>query len=200
MIETTLESRKAVAADRSVATTTLSRAFSDDPVFEWAVPDGARRARLLADFFAVFVDAYARHDETYVVGGALGVALWAPPGVAPVAPDDEEAFGESLATILGPDAERSAEITALLEGSHPQTPCWYLQFLAVDPARQGQGLGSALLGPMLGRCDRDGVPAYLEATSPRNRALYERQGFVVVDELTLTDGPSLWTMWREPVS
>jgi hypothetical protein len=48
--------------------------------------------------------------------------------------------------------------------------------------------------------DRRGEPAYLEATSPRNRALYERHGFEVVDELRTGDCPPLWGMWRKPNS
>jgi hypothetical protein len=43
------------------------------------------------------------------------------------------------------------------------------------------------------------VPAYLEASTPRNRALYERHGFTVTEEFVLGKGsPPLWRMWREP--
>ncbi|MGB0096249.1 MAG: GNAT family N-acetyltransferase, partial [Solirubrobacteraceae bacterium] len=62
-----------------------------------------------------------------------------------------------------------------------------------------QGIGSALMKPMLDRCDRDGMPAYLEATSERNRRLYLRHGFDVTGEIRLPDGPSMWPMWREPI-
>ena len=52
---------------------------------------------------------------------------------------------------------------------------------------------------MLQRADADGLPAYHEATSPRNRALYERHGYVNQGELVLPDGgPTLWRMWRDP--
>jgi RimJ/RimL family protein N-acetyltransferase len=61
---------------------------------------------------------------------------------------------------------------------HPQEPHWYLPLLGVDPMKQGRGYGSALLVHALERCDRDRLPAYLEASSPRNKALYERHGFV----------------------
>jgi hypothetical protein len=33
------------------------------------------------------------------------------------------------------------------------------------------------MGPVLERCDREGVRAYLDAASERNRRLYERHGF-----------------------
>ena len=76
--------------------------------------------------------------------------------------------------------------------------CYYLNLLGVDPAHHGRGFGSALLAATLRRCDAESSPAYLEATSPRNRRLYARHGFEVVGEIALLDGPSLWRMWREP--
>ncbi len=45
-----------------------------------------------------------------------------------------------------------------------------------------------------------GMPAYHEATSPRNRGLYERHGYVTQGEFTLPDGPTLWRMsQRAPI-
>ena len=49
--------------------------------------------------------------------------------------------------------------------------------MGVEPASQGRRLGSTLLQHNLDKCDRDGLPAYLEATSPRSRNLYARHGF-----------------------
>ncbi len=62
----------------------------------------------------------------------------------------------------------------------------------------GRGFGSSLMAPVLERCDRDGVPAYLEATSERNKQLYLRHSFEVTDEVPLPDGPTMWPMWRSP--
>lgn len=42
------------------------------------------------------------------------------------------------------------------------------------------------------------MTAYLEATSPLNRRLYERHGFEVTGEIQLPNGPAMWPMWREP--
>jgi hypothetical protein len=42
--------------------------------------------------------------------------------------------------------------------------------------------------------------AYLEATSPRNRAFYERNGFEVIEQCTYARGAiTTWRMWREPI-
>ncbi len=78
-------------------------------------------------------------------------------------------------------------------------PHYYLQFLAVLPALQSRGIGSALLRHGLERSDAEGTPVYFESTSPRNRALYERHGFVCQRVFTLPDGgPELSCMWRDP--
>lgn len=51
--------------------------------------------------------------------------------------------------------------------------------------------------PMLERCDRDGVPAYLETALARNLPLYERLGFTVVAEMRLEEADvSGWLMLR----
>jgi hypothetical protein len=53
--------------------------------------------------------------------------------------------------------------------------------------------------PVLDRCDSDGLPAYLEASSERSAALYERLGFVHLGVLELPDGgPPMWPMRRPP--
>ena len=76
---------------------------------------------------------------------------------------------------------------------------FYLQGLGTDPDRQGEGLGSAVMQPVLERCDADGLPAYLESTKERNVGFYEQHGFEVVGkEQIASDGPMLWLMWREP--
>jgi len=76
---------------------------------------------------------------------------------------------------------------------------FYLQGLGVDPPRQGEGLGSAVMQPVLGRCDAERMPAYLETTKERNVGFYEQHGFVVVGQTRLPlEGPPMWFMAREP--
>jgi RimJ/RimL family protein N-acetyltransferase len=71
--------------------------------------------------------------------------------------------------------------------------------IAISKEVQGQGVGTALINSVLDRCDREGLPAYLEASSERSRALYERLGFTFTGTtIDLPDGPHMWSMWREP--
>ena len=78
---------------------------------------------------------------------------------------------------------------------------FYLSALGVEPERQGEGVGTALMQPVLQRADRDERACYLETATGRNVLLYERQGFEVVEELTLpgTDVHG-WLMRRLPRS
>lgn len=198
MSATTLPVARATDADRETLGEVLARAFHDDPVFEWLVPDPAARGRRLPAVFAAFADVFLSHDETYLAGRGAGAALWAPAGRQPVPDDRAEALGEQLAVALGDDAERAAQLGELLEEHHPEQPCFHLQFVGVVPEHRRRGLGSRMLEVVLQRCDATGTPAHLEATSVDNRRLYQRHGFEVVDELVLPDGPALWPMWREP--
>ena len=58
-----------------------------------------------------------------------------------------------------------------VERRHPHEPHYYLSMLGVDPPAQRHGMGSALLGPMLARCDEEGVGAYLETGDGAQRLL-----------------------------
>ena len=82
---------------------------------------------------------------------------------------------------------------------HPREKHFYLQFLGVDPDHQGRGLGTALMRPVLERCDREGCGAYLENSNAVNTPYYKRMGFKVTGLIDMGNGaPALWPMWREP--
>jgi ribosomal protein S18 acetylase RimI-like enzyme len=86
-----------------------------------------------------------------------------------------------------------------MEKVHPHEPHMYLPAVGIAPEWQGRGFGAALLRPVLERCDRQRLPAYLESSNPRNLVLYERHGFETIEELSVAkDAPPLWRMWRSP--
>jgi len=193
--------RKAVPEDLSQISTALSRAFLDDPVMSWAIPDEQRRQRILPDFFSLYTEVFLRHDESYTTREeVIGAALWAPPGRLPVSGEDAEDFGRRMEEMAGVDAPRFLEVGKLVDDYHPHGSYHYLQFLGVAPGRQGQGIGAALMAPVLERCDREGMRAYLEATSERSKQLYERHGFEAEAAFAPPGGPPLWPMWRQPAS
>jgi GNAT superfamily N-acetyltransferase len=191
--------RRTALSDLPTLGYVLGVAFHDDPVLSWVVPDDAARRVRLPAILELLAARFQRHGENRVNEAGTGAAVWAPPGAA-FEPEEDARFEAALVVAAGADLERLGQIVALLDEHHPAEPHYYLALMGVIPDRQGSGIGGALLRAVLGSADRQGLPAYLEATSARSRALYERHGFATVAELRTADCPPLWAMWRAPSS
>jgi ribosomal protein S18 acetylase RimI-like enzyme len=182
----------------------LAGAFHDDPVFSWVLRHDPQRLEILRRGFAMFLRRiWLAHEHTYTTAGSAGVAAWEPPGTWKLGVGEQLRLLPAMLAIFRRHSPRVLRSLTVLEGGHPaepeHPPHYYLAFLGVSPPWQGRGLGSALLEPVLAQCDAERVPAYLEASTARNRALYERHGFDVLEEFTLGRGaPPQWRMWRAP--
>jgi len=187
--------RTAKISDRDPVINVIVRAFSADPVARWFYPDSQRYAK----FFPKFVDAFAgaafESGSADCVDDYVGAALWLSAEIHP----DETALCTLLQnTIAEPDQADAFALLEKLEKNHPAEPHWYLPMIGVDPARQGNGYGSALLNHALERCDRQDKLAYLESSSPKNISLYERHGFESVGTIQVGTSPTLFPMLRKP--
>lgn len=180
---------------RQPAIRILTLAFADDPIIRWIWPDAERFLQHYPEAAALLGEGAFAAGTADRAPGDTGAALWVPPNT----PDDPEAAADLLARSVDP--KRHDEVFGFLgqtQEHHPTEPHWYLPFIGVDPHHQGRGVGSGLLRSALARVDAGGLGAYLEASSERNRALYERHGFVVRAEIRSATSPPLWPMWREP--
>jgi ribosomal protein S18 acetylase RimI-like enzyme len=195
--------RKATGADVPAIVRTLTRAFHDDPVMSFIFPDASKRPAILEAFFDVSARrVYLGKGETYVCEDGSAAALWAPPGKWKVSTLEIGRNGPRFARVMGRRLVFGLRAMNMVERKHPHDPPhYYLAILGTDPDHQGRGLGSALLDDLLTRADGEGVPSYLEASSERNRELYRRHGFEVVQEVPIPGGgPPIWRMWRHAVS
>jgi GNAT superfamily N-acetyltransferase len=192
--------RQLEAAERRQVVEALARAFYDDPVLQWFYPRDDRRLSQLEGLFGYFGEKlWFDHDATYTTPGVLGAAIWVPPDEWRVGMLDQLLMLPGMVAATGlRELPRGLRGFNLMESRHPHEAHWYLPVVGVDPPAQGKGLGTALLQPILRRCDEEGTPAYLEATTARSRVCYERSGFEVTGELVLPDGPTMWLMWRAP--
>jgi GNAT superfamily N-acetyltransferase len=192
--------RKATADDVPRLADALALAFDGDPPMQWFLPDPdsrVQRARTLFDLMLTKV--HLERDWCYTTDDVVGGALWVPPGNWHLGIVQQLTLLPGMVRVFGRGLARAQRGLAVMEDGHPRTPHYYLDSLGVVPQWQGRGLGSALLGPVLRRCDEQRMPAYLNAGSPRSRELYRRHGFDVTEEFALPDGgPPLWRMWREP--
>lgn len=194
-----VQARHATKADIDALGIALAAAFATDPVWGWMVPDQARWSRWAADAFAHDADVRLRQGHVYTVDGAVGAAMWAPPGLWRGSLLDQAREAPSMVRLIGrAGLRRGVAMLRGMEKAHPRDDHWYLGLLGTDPAHQGRGIGSALLRPILDRCDLDGVGAYLESSNPANVPFYERHGFRVTGQLSPGGSPPLDQMWRDP--
>jgi GNAT superfamily N-acetyltransferase len=193
--------RKASIDDVPQLADAIARAFQDDPGWSHLLPDPTDRTERLRLFFETELRGLAMPlGLVWTTDEVVGGAVWAPPEAwrVPVTTTVREI--PPMVRVFGRRLPLALRSRLRMEGRHPRKPPhWYLAFMGVAPEWQGKGLGTALMKPALDAMDAAGAPAYLESSTPRSRALYQRNGFRVTGELTLPSaGPPLWQMWREP--
>jgi ribosomal protein S18 acetylase RimI-like enzyme len=192
--------RKVTLEDVPRLALALGRAFDTDPPMRWFLRDDGRRVELASQMFHVMLrTVHVGRDACYTTEDVIGGALWVPPGQWRLGFMQQLKLLPGMIRVFGRDLPRAQRGLTVMDAGHPRKPHWYLDSLGVEPDWQGKGIGSALMRPVLDRCDRDRMPAYLNAGSPRSRDLYRRHGFDVMEEFRLPeDGPPLWRMWRQP--
>ncbi|MGW0433875.1 GNAT family N-acetyltransferase [Micromonospora sp. NPDC003197] len=185
--------------------TTIEEAGFDEAVFSWVIPDEQARREWMAagtEQQLAWVTGALTTGEIVTAGDPsreiAGISVWQfQDGTPEAAPPAE--LTNFFEQVYGPYAPRIMLVLELTGQRHPRAePHWYLQQMVVVPQFRGRGLGGAMLRHQLARADAAGVPTYLEASNPRNRALYERYGFRPLgDPIALPDnGPHLQPMWR----
>ncbi|SDX67720.1 Acetyltransferase (GNAT) domain-containing protein [Geodermatophilus africanus] len=178
----------------------LARAFADDPVVSYLFPsDARRREQRLSRFFDLELPRSEALGGSWMSADGAGAAIWFPPGTW--RPSTWATLRQTPAAlrVFGRNIGRASRAQSVMQEHHPARPHWYLYYLGTEPEKQGIGIGAAVLRPVLDLCDSHRLPAYLEASSPRNSALYRRHGFEELDPLVLPEkGPTMYPMWREP--
>lgn len=181
----------------------MARAFYDDPVMTWILPDDNARLGNLTRLFATITRHHhfrAGGVEVCCDGSDIGAAaLWDPPDQWRESRWSQLRQTPAFLRVFGSGAAKARGLQELMNRVHPEEPHWYLAAIGSDPNVRGQGFGQVLMRSRLDRVDAEHAPAYLESTKSENVPYYQRFGFDVTGEIVLPDGgPSLWPMWREP--
>ena len=180
----------------------LGAAFMDEPLIAAILPDSAERVRLIHFYFEHVVRHGLGYGQIYVAEPSAGVAIWIPPPLAVPSPTDAETLPPfDLPALLGPAAtNRLARLSRGFERSRWRAapePHSHLMVLGVDPARQRQGIGSALLTWLLARREVTAVTCCLQTSRPELLPFYQRHDFTVVhDDLEPTTNLRFWTLAR----
>ncbi len=163
--------------------------------------DADHRGRALTRFYLpVLRGLFQRGSIVGAFDGAamVGICGYAPPGrCQPGIIEKARIFpsvvwGNELATSL-----RVISWTGEWSRRDPSEPHWHLGPVAVAPAHQGGGVGSAMLSAFCAQMDGCGGVSYLETDKPENVRLYEKFGFEVIGQAQALEVPN-WFMSRRP--
>jgi ribosomal protein S18 acetylase RimI-like enzyme len=174
-------------------------AFVNDPLFRFLRPGRLWREARLRTMFAAEMELYVLRNggTVWTTSGYDGAVAECPPGgwEMPKSATGREALRWMWA--FGTRLPRAMRVQKAMASRHIREPHFYVRTVAVRTALQGQGVGSMLMQPTLERADSAGLPTYIEASSERSAALYERLGFLHMGVFELPEGgPPVWPMCR----
>lgn len=128
-------------------------------------------------------------------GRVVGVMNYYKKGCCQISPLKTLTMLPGLSLTLGNKLIRVLKWKSNWSRHDPQVPHFHFGPLAVLPAFQGNGIGSALLTHFCQLADAEKIGSYLETDKEENVTLYERFGFKVVEE-DMIFGVKNWFMWR----
>ncbi len=194
------------AAEEPAVIAALARAFYDDPLFGFFIPNLATQMRCLISFMNSGVKDARAFDDIWVAhtdGKVAAAAVWLPPGAYPRGARRElMTYMRTMPTLVhsGKRIGRAVALLGAVDKAHHEIagPHYYLGILGTDPEFQRAGAGSAVLAPVLERCDAEGLPAYLETQKEANIAYYARHRFELAQKIDIDGCPPIWTLLRQP--
>jgi GNAT superfamily N-acetyltransferase len=177
----------------------MCAAFADDPGLSWIWPERDERLQRLPSFFQAIIggtmsNGVALHSAS--ANESAAVSLWPQPGSTNPGRVEILRGMLSMAKAFRTGRERAALMSATLKAHQPGNySWWYLQFIGVNPAAQGSGLGGAAVRAGLKLARAAGMPTYVEVMNPDNLGYYRHVGFNIVNEFDIPDaGPHVWGM------
>ena len=188
------------------AAAVVARAFFSYPSLVAYFPDERRRTKNLPWYMERTLRSALAYGEVWTTEDRAGVLFLLPPGHTRLTDWDYVRCGFLAAPLkvgirhypmVNACENTLAETQERLLG---QRPHYYLWGLAVDPARQRGGAGTALLQELFRRADREQMPIYLETHKFENVAYYEARGFCLLHTGNMPDHATFWCMLREPES
>ncbi len=190
---------RAGPGDADVLSHVIADAFFGLEVSQWLVPRPRTRRAIFPGYFRIYVEHALAEGLVLTTRARDATALWLPVGPeGPGGPPD--AYHDRLAAVTGSHLARFEALDEQFDRHRPAgVPHEHLAILAVRPGRQLLGIGTALMNARHAVLDREGTPAYLEASDPAKRDIYLSHGYADLgDPIQLPDGPAMYPMWRHP--
>lgn len=197
-----VEIRPVTSADLDATSTSLARAFHDDPVKLFLAGGASLPEARVAPFFHTFQRIQMPNGHVYTTADRGAAAIWSPPGHWKIPFRTVVRHSPTFLKLYRWRFVPNLKVLDAMEKAHPEAPHYYLEIIGTDPQHQGKGYGRALITPMVDRADDEGVGMYLESSKESNVPYYSRFGFEVTSTIDHgrpgRGGPRMWLMWRDP--
>ena len=187
-----------------LASKVLSRAFQNDPVLRWQIPNTNKRLAQIHTFWKLSLRIGIKYGEAYATSENLeGIAIWRPPKNVNISYwTFVRHGGYRIPFKFGVDTAKRMSFFQAVNNSirdiYMKVPYWYLDVIAVDPRYQGRGFARMLMNPMLKRIDKEKLPIWAETNLKRNVIFYEHFDFKILEEIIIPDTNIVnWFMIRQ---
>lgn len=191
-------------AQRKKAASVFYRSFASYPQMVHYFPDARLRERYLEWYLGCVIDYGLRYGQVHTNADVSGFACWLPPErtapymwgyirsgflLAPIR------FGiKQYQTVIECEDYTGSIHKKLMPVSH-----YYVWGVGVDPARQGQGIGTTLMQTGLEMARAKNLPVYLETHDANNIRFYEKLGFQMICEDKVPEhNLPFWCFSRQP--
>jgi GNAT superfamily N-acetyltransferase len=172
----------------------LAKAYEGDIYYEWCVPDEKDHHIVIPEYYKIYLGSpqcvsHVAEDEN---GEIVGATIWLPHDTDPSIYSDID----KVTGVYAPMFNQVADLSHLSEP--PMEPFYQLVGFGVLPHLQGLGIGQKLLKYQLDILDKQGIPTYLEASTPYyGKGVYAKFDYQPVGELMVfTDTAVLYPLWR----
>jgi GNAT superfamily N-acetyltransferase len=189
-------------SDLLKASSILSKAFRNYPLFTHVLPDAASRADQLTHLCRFLLRLGMAKGMVVAPSAALeGVSIWFPSDGFPNSAMDAVKAG-LLSLFLHVDLKavrRFIEIGRIKGRTRLgiiSGPYWLCDMIGVDPLQQGRGAGRHMIEAQLNRLEQLSLPCYLETSEIRNVAYYEKYGFDLIHQCKIHDVPVFCLQWK----
>ena len=200
MVTDRVVTRRADRSDLDVLVATLVESHLHYSWEVWAITGPERAARMAAAFRSDLEVLGLPHGVIDMIDGGDAVSLWLPTGAEALLSDDQREDRRRLSEeVFGDRLEEIEQVERSIRAAPCPAADWHLATMGTRPSHQSQGLGAAVLRPMLDQLDQQQATARLETSTAANVTFYKQHGFTVVCELDLPyRAPTTWIMLRRP--
>jgi ribosomal protein S18 acetylase RimI-like enzyme len=179
--------KKAEAADKNLIIDILSHSFENNKSVNYIIKDGSGRKDALRALIDYSYELCSLFGSVWLSDNRKACALVLYPQNKRTTLKAVMLDLKLIVQAIGLSGiKRTLDRESKIKSKQPKEPMAYLWFIGVEPSQQHKNIGSKLLEEVIADATARNLPVFLETSTTPNLPWYERFGFKIYDQLTLT--------------